>query len=290
MIHPSKLLVALDMKPSKSLGQNFLSDGNIARKIVNSFVHGGDHLVEVGPGLGALTFLMEKRAASVIAVEVDGRLAEYLEREVQRESVRVIKKDFLEMEEQFFEKEMEEKGGPLTLFGNLPYSISGQIVMKIITLRKFFKGGYIMLQREVARRLTSSPGSKEYGALTVLLQGVSRVRLLFPVSKHSFYPVPEVDSSFLEIDFSHALGWTIDNFPLFRMVVNRIFQKRRKMIKNAIGSLSEELGMEQERFLETLEKEGISPYIRPENVSVERFVALAKAIGNDLPGERDKFE
>lgn len=290
MIHPSKLLVLLDMKPSKSRGQNFLSDGNIARKIVDSYVQEEDHLIEVGPGLGALTFLMEKRAASLIAVEVDRRLSGYLKRELREESVRVIEGDFLELKEHFFEKEMKQKGGPLTLFGNLPYSISGQIVMRLITLRRCIKRGYIMLQREVGRRLTSSPRSKEYGAMTVLLQGVSRVRLLFPVSKQSFFPVPEVDSSFLEIDFSHPPEWTIDNFPLFRMVVNRIFQKRRKMIKNGVRSLSEEWGMEQKRIFDILEREGISPRARPEEVDVERFVALANAIGKELPGGRYKFE
>ncbi len=274
MVHPARILEDLGIHPSKSLGQNFLADENIARKIVAHSVTRGAHVVEVGPGLGALTRLILDKAASLHAIEIDGRLARYLENELKGSGLIVLEQDFLDLREGLIEKWVDEGGTSLTLVGNLPYSASGHLVMKFVSFRNHLASCGVMLQKEVARRLASSPGSREYGSLSVILQSVAGVKILFPVSRNSFYPAPEVDSAFIKIDFTPHLPWVIDDFELFKGLVNRAFQMRRKVIRNALKGHFLERGGEK-RLISLLESSGISPRSRPEEIPVDRYVALA---------------
>ncbi len=277
--HPSKILTSLNFRPRKERGQSFLADGNIARKIVEQVRPDGEFIVEVGPGLGALTFLLEGRARAIRAVEVDNTLAGYLREKMRGEGVEVIVADFLKLKEEVFASWSREAPGGVKVVGNLPYSISGPLVFRFVELRTYLSSCHVMLQKEVARRLASGPGGKEYGSPSVILQAIAGVKVLFSVSRNCFYPVPEVDSSFLEIDFSAGGEWEIRDFPLFSRLVNAAFSGRRKVIRNALAPHLASLGIRGRDEVERLlEKARISPGDRPERVPVENFVALANLI------------
>jgi 16S rRNA (adenine1518-N6/adenine1519-N6)-dimethyltransferase len=277
--HPGKVLTSLGFKPRKERGQSFLADKNVARKILESVAADGDFVVEVGPGLGALTFLLEEKAKTLKAVEIDKTLAQYLKGKVWGEGVEIIQGDFLQVEEETFASWYREAGGGIKVVGNLPYSISGPLVFRFVELRDYLSACYVMLQKEVARRMASLPGGKEYGSASVILQAVAGVKVLFSVSRNCFFPVPEVDSSFLEIDFSGASPGEINNFSTFSGLVNAAFSGRRKVIRNSLLRHLGSLGIRGKENLDRLlEDAGISPGDRPERVPVENFITLANLI------------
>jgi 16S rRNA (adenine1518-N6/adenine1519-N6)-dimethyltransferase len=276
MEHPSKILASLGIRARKSLGQNFLADGNIAGKIIENSVCPGDFVLEIGPGTGVLTLPASERAAHVMAVEIDPVLAKYLRDNLSRENVEILEMDFLRFDRGRMEPLLSRAGGAVKVVGNLPYSVSGPIVFKLIELRDCISYCYVMLQKEVAGRLASPPGSKEYGALSVILQAVAGVSILFNVSRNSFFPIPEVDSAFLEIDFTRGPVRRIENFRTFVSVVNAAFEKRRKTMKNALKGLLKARGFESDEAMERLfDRAGIDPRKRPERISAGDFINLA---------------
>lgn len=280
MEHPAKVLSSLDFTPKKKRGQSFLADPNIARKIVEHAACDDEFIVEVGPGLGALTSMLAGKARAVKAVEIEKTLADYLQDRVRGTGVEVVRGDFLRLKEDIFASWSREAGGKVKIIGNLPYSISGPLIFRFVELREYLKGCYVMLQREVARRIASSPGGREYGVPSVILQAVSRVHILFSVSRNCFYPVPDVDSSFLEIDFAGAGGREIKDFNAFSKMVHAAFSGRRKVIRNALQRHLGSCGVKGKENLDRLfDEAGIRPGDRPERVSVDHFVKLANLIG-----------
>lgn len=279
MEHPGKTLSSLKFVPRKERGQNFLADGNIAKKIVEVAVSPDDFVVEVGPGLGALTFLLDGKARSVKAVEIEKILADYLKKEAKGTCVEIVRADFLRLEEDLFASWFREAGGRMKIVGNLPYSISGPLVFRFVALRSYLTGCYVMLQREVARRMASSPGGKEYGASSVILQSVSRVNILFPVSRSCFFPLPDVDSSFLEIDFVGAIRREIKDFSIFSRLVHEAFSGRRKVIRNSLNRYLGSFGVRGKENLDAIfEEAGIRPLDRPETIAVDHFIRLANLV------------
>lgn len=279
MDHPAKVLAALGFSPRKGLGQNFLADGNIARKIVETAVDEDEWVVEIGPGLGALTFLLEEKAKVVKAIEVDRGLAGYLREHVGKAVVEIVEGDVLKIGEEVFASWSKEAGSRIKIVGNLPYSISGPLIFRLIELRRYLSRCFVMLQREVATRIASPPGGKDYGAISVILQAVGKVEVRFPVSRNCFYPVPEVDSSFVEIDFARGDPFQVDDFHTFTRIVHAAFSGRRKVIRNALVKHLASMGIEgKDRLGELLGAAGIQPGERPERISVEQFVKLANLI------------
>ncbi len=251
-------LKSVEARPKKSLSQNFLVDPNIVRKIVElAEVKAGDVVLEVGPGPGALTAALLDQGAKVYAVEMDRVFARELQR-LQNGKLTVFEEDFLK-----FPLDRLPKG--MKVVSNLPYHITTPI------LEKIFGGSFssltLMVQKEVAQRMASGAGSKECGSLSLFVQFYSQVHSSFKVPASCFYPQPKVDSTVIRLDYREPPR--VDAAHFFDLV-HRAFQQRRKMISTSLG--------ERDRVKEALVKGGLSPNARPEDLSLDQWVALALAL------------
>ncbi|MHB1025839.1 MAG: 16S rRNA (adenine(1518)-N(6)/adenine(1519)-N(6))-dimethyltransferase RsmA, partial [Desulfobacteria bacterium] len=182
---PRRTLAALGLSPRKSLGQNFLIDRNVAGKIVALARSFPPPFLEIGPGLGALTSLLADAGAPVVAVEIDRGLAAHLRDRFAGTSVEILEADFLAVPEEEWGSRFPTGG---TVAGNLPYSISSPVVLRLIELRDRFPRAVLMLQREVVDRLCAGPGGKEYGILSVYLGVLAEARREFVVRRACFHP------------------------------------------------------------------------------------------------------
>ena len=268
--HPRRLLADLGISPSKRLGQNFLHDRNVARKIVAVAQAMGPPFLEIGPGLGALTSLLAAQDAETVAVEVDRRLAGYLRDRYSGSAVEVIEGDFLSAPEGEWRRRFPRGG---SVVGNLPYSLSSPIVLRLITLREVFPRAVIMLQKEVAARLLAPPGGKEYGTLSVYLSVLADACLEFSVGRACFTPAPEVDSTVVSIRFRPGIpDMLVRNL---QTVVRTSFARRRKKLRNAPVPF---LPGGTKEWCDLLFRAGIDPSARAETVPPEMYLLLARAI------------
>ena len=266
--HPRRTLAALGLAPRKHLGQNFLHDENVVRKIVDLARAFPPPYLEIGPGLGALTGPLAGSGVPVLAVEVDRGLAAHLRERFAGTSVEILEADFLAVTAQEWRRRFPRGG---TVAGNLPYSISSPVVLRLIELRELFPRAVLMLQREMAERLLAGPGGKEYGILSVYLSVLAEANREFSVGRGCFHPAPDVDSAVLTVrffgDFPDPL---VDGL---RVVVRAAFARRRKTLRNAPvpflpGGTGEWCGL--------LEAAGIDPGLRAETVSPASYLGLAR--------------
>jgi 16S rRNA (adenine1518-N6/adenine1519-N6)-dimethyltransferase len=273
MVSPRVLLNTHGLRPLKRFGQNFLADPSTSQMIVNrSRVGKEDVIVEIGAGLGALTIPLALAARRVYAIEKDRHLCDILRGQLQAEeisNVDVLEADVLNLDIAGLTR---QAGLPLTVFGNLPYNISSQVVIRLIECRQHVSRAVLMFQRELADRLTAPPGGKEYGRITAMLAYCASAKHLCHVGAKSFFPSPQVDSEVLEIRFTAA-----DRHPphdetrLFRLI-GAAFGKRRKTLKNALATSG--LLINPHEIAQMLERAGINPARRAETLSPEEFVAL----------------
>jgi 16S rRNA (adenine1518-N6/adenine1519-N6)-dimethyltransferase len=267
--HPGKLLADLGLSPRKSLGQNFLADRNVAGKIVALARSFPPPFLEIGPGLGALTELFAEAGAPVVAVELDSGLAAHLRDRFTGGSVEIVEADFLEVPAQEWRRRFPAGG---TALGNLPYSISSPVVLRLIELRVHFPHAVLMLQREVVDRLCAGPGGKEYGILSVYLGVLAEARKEFVVRRACFHPAPDVDSAVMSIRF---VGETPEALvAALRTVVRAAFAHRRKTLRNAPVPF---LPGGSAQWRELLLAAGIDPAGRAEEVPPAAYLALARA-------------
>lgn len=246
----------------KSLGQHFLKDEEVCRKIIAALAADPfTHLVEVGPGGGALTkYLLRVPAITFLAVEVDAEKVTYLESTYPAIKGRLLHKDFLEMAAPF--------GVPFTVVGNFPYNISSQILFKILEWKEQVPLVIGMFQKEVAQRVASAPGSKAYGILSILVQAFYEVEYLFDVPPSSFQPPPEVMSGVIRLRRKdREPEWT--SREDFTRLVKTAFNQRRKMLRNNSKSLFD---------AETLKEDIFNR--RPEQLSIDEFAALTFKMNN----------
>ncbi len=220
----------MTFRPRKSLGQNFLTDPNVARKIVGALRAGPEaSLVEIGPGQGALTGLLMERYPKLTALEVDARAVALLRERFPGLDVRhadVLTVDWAAL--------AEEKGGPLHVIGNLPYNITSPILFGLLDAHTHVREAVLMMQLEVAQRLVAVPRTKAYGILSVAVQLYAKPELLFRVSKNVFFPKPDVTSAVVRLDFSQMREPDVD--PAFlRQVVRTAFNQRRKTLRNSLS-------------------------------------------------------
>jgi 16S rRNA (adenine1518-N6/adenine1519-N6)-dimethyltransferase len=214
--------------PKKSLGQNYLTDPNICRKIVSSFnIKPHDIILEIGPGRGEITKYIADLTENVIAVELDKSNCEILEKILPH--VRVINTDFLR-----FDIKEYAAIHKLRVIGNIPYNITSEIIFKLIDNRECITDAQLMVQSEVAGRLTADPGTKQYGITTVQLGAFAEVKSLFKVSRNCFYPPPTVDSRVIHIDFTKSKEHQIRDISIFRNIVKAAFSSRRKTLRNTL--------------------------------------------------------
>jgi 16S rRNA (adenine1518-N6/adenine1519-N6)-dimethyltransferase len=261
------------LQPQKQLGQNFLADAATAEKIVErSGLHPEDTVVEIGPGLGALTFPLSRAVQTVIAVEKDPALARVLEKELLdtgTANVRIVHADVLEIELPALAR---EAGHPLTVMGNLPYGISSQVLIRLIAARRQVPRAVLMFQKELAARLRAAPGGRDYGRITVMLRYCADLRRLATVRAAHFFPIPKVDSEVLDIRFHpQTLYPPHDEERLFRLIAAS-FGQRRKTLKNSL--CASDLGVSAEAVVQALRQAGIDPARRAETLSAAEFVAL----------------
>ncbi|HMB93305.1 MAG TPA: 16S rRNA (adenine(1518)-N(6)/adenine(1519)-N(6))-dimethyltransferase RsmA [Rhodothermales bacterium] len=220
------------LTPKKSLGQNFLNDPNTVRKIVGSLEAPADaHVVEIGPGTGALTGELLDRFASFTALEIDERAVAYLKQEYPSLDVRQM--DVLEVD---WGALAAEKGGPLHVIGNLPYYITSPILFGLLDNRQHISEAVVMMQLEVAQRLVAEPRTKDYGILSVQVQLHAQPDLLFRVSRNVFYPKPDVTSAVIRLAFDKVPPLPSDVDPDFlREVIRTAFNQRRKTLRNSLS-------------------------------------------------------
>lgn len=258
--------------PKKKFGQHFLTDKNLIRKIVSAaLVHEGDRALEIGPGRGALTEGLLDAGAFVTAIEVDKDLAEVLkERFKGTGRLEIITADALKTS--FVELSRERKAR-FKLVSNLPYNISGPILAKFLNEREAFTLMVLMFQKEVAERIASGPGSKEYGVLSVLSQAYTDVKIEFNVSRNLFTPRPKVDSSVVSFRVLDKPKVAIEDENFFRSVVRSAFGTRRKTLLNALKTL----GFEKEMIQKALLSSGIDPVRRGETLTLDEFARLTSA-------------
>lgn len=222
----------MSIRPKKSLGQNFLTDPNVARKIVGALRAGPEApVVEIGPGQGALTGLLHARYPKLTAFEVDARAVALLRERFPGLDVRHA--DVLTVD---WNAPAEEKGGPLHVIGNLPYHITSPILFGLLDAHPCVREAILMMQLEVAQRLVALPRTKAYGILSVAVQLYAKPELLFRVSKNVFFPKPDVTSAVVRLDFSQAREAAPDVDPAFlRQVVRTAFNQRRKTLRNSLS-------------------------------------------------------
>jgi len=267
-------LAAAGLRPRKRWGQHFLCDAAVARRIVDTAEIGpGGAVLEIGPGLGALTDELARRAARLLLVEIDRALAARLaERFAGDDRVRVVTGDVLELP-------LADLLGttPTTVVENLPYNVASPVLFRLLELRARVPRAVLMLQLEMAQRLTARPGSKIYGASSVMVQAFAEVRIAFRVSRRSFLPPPEVDSAVVDVRWSPAPRADIGDPELFRAVVRAAFGQRRKMLRNALRLLVEaRAGAASPEAV--LRAAGIDPAARAETLDLAAFARLTRAL------------
>ena len=252
------------VKPKKHLGQHFLKDKNIAQKIVQGLtMHGGyRQLLEVGPGTGVLTqFLVQDGRFTTSLIELDEESITYLQKHYPDLRDRIFFRDFLQTDLTTMMRE------PFAVIGNFPYNISSQIFFRILDIKNEVPEIVCMLQKEVADRLKSPPGSKQYGILSVLLQAYYDIDYLFTVEPGVFNPPPKVRSGVIRLRRNKTIQLECDE-KLFRRVVKQSFQTRRKTLRNALKPLN---------LPETIREDSVFN-MRAEQLSVSDFIALTQKI------------
>ncbi|ROR01579.1 16S rRNA (adenine(1518)-N(6)/adenine(1519)-N(6))-dimethyltransferase RsmA [Desulfosoma caldarium] len=261
-------------RPKKRLGQHFLTQPRTAEKIVAAaHLSPDDVVVEIGPGLGILTAHLLPLCPRLHLVELDTGLADYVEEALRHRGhgARVHRIDVLRFD---WTRVAKESGRRLVLVGNLPYQITSPLMFQLLEHRRAIHHGVFMVQKEVGRRLAASPGSKDYGVLSVLLSLYGRVKALFAVAPGQFYPPPKVDSLVIRIDFPESeadLGGV--DFFMLRRLVNAAFQKRRKTLANSLAGFH---GLCAESLRAALRMVGIDPALRAEVLTPKDFAHLAR--------------
>jgi 16S rRNA (adenine1518-N6/adenine1519-N6)-dimethyltransferase len=268
-------LAAAGLRPRKRWGQHFLCDPAVARRIVDAAALGPESVVlEIGPGLGALTDELAARVARLYLVEIDRVLSARLTaRYAERSHVRVLEGDVLTLP---LDELLAEPS--VTVVANLPYNISTPVVFRLLALRERFPRAVLMLQREVAERLASSSGRATYGVTSVLVQAFAEVQLRFNVSRRSFFPRPQVDSTVVELAWHVAPRAEIGDVACFTSVVRAAFGQRRKMLRNALGGLMAGRGLTPDAARALYARAGIDPTARAEQLDLAAFGRLARAL------------
>ncbi len=264
------------IKPKKSLGQNFLCDKNIARKIVDLFAPGEkDTILEIGPGTGILTGLLVASCGRLILVEKDVRAVGILREQYESDNrVSIIHNDILKLE--FADIVVDNR--KIRIIGNIPYYITSPILFYILDRRQNVSDLMILVQLEVARRITAQPSTPDYGILSVLTKTWTTASFLFKVPHTVFYPKPAVESAVIHLVFDRERREITDE-NLYRSIVRGAFGKRRKMLRSSLKSMFPDIQLKPEKFSLDLNK-------RPEACTVDDFILLTNEINYVLNRKR----
>lgn len=263
-----------DFRPLKRFGENYLIDANIKGKIISEAdISKGDIILEIGPGLGAITIDLAETGAAVFAVEKDKKAFAILQDLVADTfpNLTLISGDILE-----FDLNSIGASKKIKVIGNLPYYITTPIVEYLIANRQLVDSMLIMVQREVANRLLAAPGTKDYSSLSCFVQYYTKPRYLHTIKRGSFCPMPDVDSSLIKLDMLQKPSVDVKDEAFFFRIVRGAFNQRRKSIINSL-SREEVLDMPKDDLSAILKRAGIDPSVRPEMLSLADFARLANA-------------
>ncbi len=275
MESPLRLLKKHHIRPVKRLGQSFLVDNNITSRIVEaSGIGEGDTVVEIGAGLGAMTAMIAPRVKKIIALEIDPKLVGVLDSELGKmPNIEIIHTDVLRYD---FSSPLQGRG-KIQVIGNIPYNVSSQILFRLIEFRKHISSATLMLQREVADRITASPGTKQYGIPSVIVSMYASASRLMTVPATCFYPVPKVDSAVLKMEMREEPLYPLGDHAIFIETVKAAFAMRRKTLANNLKGMdgAPSRGVDPPSLLAGA---GIDGRRRGETLTVEEFGRLSEII------------
>ena len=268
LYQPKRILLPDKIFPKKSLGQNFIIDLEVLDRISEiAELTRNDEVLEIGAGLGTLTAFLAERAKRVVAIEKDNRLFEKLRTSFHHlPNLELVQGDVLKINfRELF------TGNKMKVVSNLPYSISSPILIKLLENRDIFSLLVIMIQREVGERITASPGGRDYGSITVLLQTFFDISIELTVPPEAFWPKPKVDSVILNLNPLRSPRIEISDIELFKKIVRASFSSRRKILANSLRSL-----IPKEKVEEILKSAEIDRKRRAETLSIEEFGRLTE--------------
>jgi 16S rRNA (adenine1518-N6/adenine1519-N6)-dimethyltransferase len=257
------------IKPKKGLGQNFLVDKNIQTKIIRTCAFGPqDVVLEVGAGRGEFTPLIAREAALVYALEIDDSLCTNLKTKLKEfKNTSVIRQDILQFDlNDFFSRHP----GKIKVFGNIPYYITSPIIEHFFRFKNKIDTVFITVQKEFAQRILAHAGSKNYGAFSCFVGYFAEPKKFFYIKKKSFYPIPQVDSCFLQLSIRQSPAVQVKDEALFFKIIRTAFNQRRKTLKNSLKEIIPRIKIED--FLKAC---AIDENIRPEKLSLRDFAYLA---------------
>ena len=258
----------------KRFGQNFLHDPALIGRLVDAIApKPGERIVEIGPGQAALTEPLISRAGAITAIEIDRDLAAALKQRFSEEKLCLIEQDVLKVD---FHALSQRLGGALRIVGNLPYNISSPILFHLLEVADVIVDQHVMLQKEVVDRMVAECGSKIYGRLSVMLQARYRMARCLKVPPGAFHPAPQVDSAVVRMVPIAASEVAVKDWVIFSAVVAMAFSQRRKMLRNTLAGYADVIDWDGL---------GILPTQRAEEISVERFIALANWIAQSISGK-----
>ncbi|ADI25108.1 ribosomal RNA small subunit methyltransferase A [[Bacillus] caldolyticus] len=264
----------------KSLGQNFLIDANILRKIVDvADISPDTGAIEIGPGIGALTEQLARRAKKVVAFEIDGRLLPILADTLSPyDNVRIFHQDVLKADLHAVIAEELADVSDRMVVANLPYYVTTPIIMKLLTERLPIRGMVVMLQKEVADRLAAKPGTKDYGSLTIAVQYYTEAEVIMTVPRTVFMPQPNVDSAVIRLVKRQHPPVVVDDEGVFFQVVRASFAQRRKTLFNNLTNNLPGGKENKEQIERVLVALGIDPRRRGETLDIAEFASLSNAL------------
>ena len=260
-------------RPRKRFGQHFLEPVWVAKVVDAINPTPNDTFLEIGPGRGALTRPLAKRAGHVVAVEVDRDLAAALDDETIR-NLRVIQSDFLELD---LDAALPDERRPVRVAGNLPYNVSSPILFTLLKAAdggRFFSDATLMLQKEVADRLAANPGDKDYGALAIQIALTADVDRVLTLPPGAFRPPPKVTSALVHLRFRPP-SVDVGDLRVFERIVRGIFLQRRKTLVNALRPVADSLGRPAAQLLQRAEVDG---RVRPETLTLDDIARLSRAV------------
>jgi 16S rRNA (adenine1518-N6/adenine1519-N6)-dimethyltransferase len=251
------------VKAKKKFGQNFLIDLSVINNIIKSISpKPEDKILEIGPGMGALTFEILKYKNSIDVIEIDEDMINFLEERNQDKKIRLINKNILDIQDVFFSEYTK-------IIGNLPYYISSEILIKITKNLNKKTSYYFMLQKEVADRISSPEGNSNYGRISAFLQYFFKIDLLFDVGPESFDPAPKVRSSIVKLEPIQRNNLKVFSHGAYELILRQSFKQKRKKIKNNLKNIL---------TLDDFSNCNINPELRPECLSVEDYISIENYI------------
>lgn len=266
---------------SKGLGQNFLINPTVCPRMAEmGNAQPGWGMIEIGAGVGVLTAELAQRADKVVCIEIDSRLLPILDETLaEYDNIKIVNQDVLKVDLHKLIAE-EFPNMPVAVCANLPYYITSPIIMNLLESRLPISSLTVMVQKEAAQRICAMPGSREVGAVSIAVRYYCEPKVLFQVSRGSFMPAPDVDSTVIRLDIRKQPTVDVKREEDFFRVVKAAFSQRRKTLSN---TLSSGLSMNKTQIAELLERAGVASNLRAEQLSMQQFADIANALSHDHP-------